>query len=86
MFLVYVNDLPNVFRSLYPVMFANHTNLFLNHNKGIKHLFAVVNKVLVNIKNWVNANKKSLIWKKKILILPISQVRNTISLLAYQNL
>ena len=40
-------------------MFADHTNLFFNH-KDIKHLFAVVNNELVNIKYWFTANKLSL--------------------------
>ena len=40
-------------------MFAVDTNLFFNH-KDIKHLFTVVNKELVNIKDWFAANKLSL--------------------------
>ena len=50
LFLVYVEDLPNGFRLLDPTMFADDTNLFFNH-KDIKHLFAVVNSELVNIKD-----------------------------------
>ena len=59
LFLVYVNDLPNASCLLDPIMFADHTNLFFNH-KDIKHLFAVVNNELVNIKYWFTANKLSL--------------------------
>ena len=59
LFLIYVNDLSNASRLLDPIMFANDTNLFFNH-KDIKHLFTVVNNELVNIKDWVNANKLSL--------------------------
>ena len=40
-------------------MFADDTNLFFNR-KDIKHLFTVVNKELVNIKDWFTANKLSL--------------------------
>ena len=43
----------------YPMMFADDTNLFFDH-KDIKHVFAVVNKELVNIKDWFTANKLSL--------------------------
>ena len=63
LFLVYVNDLPNGSRLLDPIMFADDTNLFFNY-KGIKHLFTVVNKKLVNIKDWFTANKLSLNMEK----------------------
>ena len=43
----------------YPMMFADDTNLFFNH-KDIKHVFAVANKELLNIKDWFTANKLSL--------------------------
>ena len=59
LFLVYVNDLPNASRLLDPIMFADDTNLFFNR-KDIKHLFTVVNKELVDIKDWFTANKLSL--------------------------
>ena len=49
LFLVYVNDLSNSSRSLDSIKLADDTNLFFNH-KDIKHLLAVVNKELVNIK------------------------------------
>ena len=37
-------------------MFPDDTNLFFNH-KNIKHLFAIVNNEIVNIKDWFTANK-----------------------------
>ena len=40
-------------------MFSDDTNLFFKYN-GIKHLFTVVNKELVNIKDWFTTNKLSL--------------------------
>ena len=40
-------------------MFVDDANRFFNH-KDIKHLFTVVNKKLVNIKDWFIANKLSL--------------------------
>ena len=67
LFLVYVNDLPYTSRLLDPIMFTDYTNLSLNH-KNIKHLFTVVNKELVNIKDWFPANEEC--GKSKILILP----------------
>ena len=40
-------------------MFADDTNLFINQ-KNIKHLFTVADNELLNIKDWVTANKLSL--------------------------
>ena len=41
------------------MMLADDTNLFFNH-KDIIHLFTVINNELVNIKDWLTANKLSL--------------------------
>ena len=41
LFLIYVNDLPNVSNMLDPIMFADDTNLFFS-NSNIKTLFARV--------------------------------------------
>ena len=85
LFLIYVNDLPNVSRLLDPIMFVDDTNLFFNH-KDIKHLFTVVNTKLVNIKVWFTANKLSLnMEKNKNTHSSISQVRKIKSLFTYQN-
>ena len=43
LFIVYVSDLLNAYRLLDPIMFADDTNIFFNH-EDIKHLFSVVNK------------------------------------------
>ena len=71
MVVAYINDLPNASRLLDPMKFTDDINLFFSH-KGIKHLFTVVNKVLVSIIDWFIANKLSLNVKKKnkIVILP----------------
>ena len=58
LFLAYVNNLPNASRSLDPIMFAIDINLFFKHH-DIKHHFTVVNNELVNIKDWLTANKLS---------------------------
>ena len=42
-----------------PVMFTDDTNLLFN-DKDMKHLFTVVKKELVNIKDWFTSNKLSL--------------------------
>ena len=59
LFLIYDNNLSNASHLLDPIMFADDTNLFFNH-KNIKHLFTVVNKELVNIKDWFTSSKLSL--------------------------
>ena len=48
LFLIYVNDLPNVSNMLDPIMFADDTNLFFS-NSNIKTLFATVNHKLERI-------------------------------------
>ena len=85
LFLVYVNDLPNVSRLLDLIIFTDYTNLFFNQ-KDIKHIFTVVNNELLNIKDWFTANKLSLNMEKQNTHSSISQVRKTISIFAYQNL
>ena len=45
LFLLYINDLPNLSNILDPIMFADDTNLFYSHH-NIKELFTVVNKEL----------------------------------------
>ena len=49
------------------MMFADDTNLFFNH-KDIIHLFTVINNELVNIKDWLTANKLSLDMEKKTIL------------------
>ena len=53
LFLIYVNYLPNAFKILKCIMFADYTNIFFSH-KDIKLLFGTV-----NIHEWFNANKLS---------------------------
>ena len=59
LFLLYVNDLPNYSNILVPIMFADDTNFFLEHN-NINTLFKTVNDELIKINKWFSANKLSL--------------------------
>ena len=69
LFLLYVNDLHNS-TALDPIMFADDTNLFYEHN-DLKTLFSLVNQELQKINEWFEANKLSLnVDKKKILSFP----------------
>ena len=56
-FVIFVNGLST--KLLYPIMFADDTNLF-NTNKNIKVLFGKVNKELNYVIEWFVANKLSL--------------------------
>ena len=55
LFLLYVNDLHNS-TALDPIMFADDTNLFYEHN-DLKTLFSLVNQELQKINEWFEANK-----------------------------
>ena len=59
LFLVYVNDLPSSSKILNRIMFADDTNHFHEYKNIIK-IFATVNEELMNINEWLMANKLSL--------------------------
>ena len=63
LFLLYINNLPNVSNILDPIMFADDTNLFYSHH-NIKELFTTVNKELQKLGDWFTSNKLSLNIKK----------------------
>ena len=58
-FLIYINDLAFVSSKLFAVLFADHSNFFCA-GKNIHDLINIVNNELVNIVDWLNANKMSL--------------------------
>ena len=59
LFLVYVNDLPSSSKILNRIMFADDTNHFHEYKNIIK-IFTTVNEELMNINEWLMANKLSL--------------------------
>ena len=59
LFLLYVNHLHYTSKLLNSIMFADDTNLFLSHS-DINILFEKMNKELMNVSNWFNANNLSL--------------------------
>ena len=67
LFLLYVNDLHQASKVLNPIMFADDTNLFFWHS-DINILFEKMNKELINVRNWFNANKLSLNVKKAFIV------------------
>ena len=70
LFLLYINDLPNVSNILDPIMFADDTNLFYSHH-NINELFTTVNKELQKLGDWFTSNKLSLKIKKLNILFPI---------------
>ena len=63
LFLLYVNDMVNVSSLLFPILFADDTNIFLN-SKNMSDLFHTMNTELKKIVEWLNVNKLSLNVKK----------------------
>ena len=60
LFLLYVNDLANVSKLLFPILFADDTSVFLS-DKNINTLISTVNQELEKIIDWLCINRLSLI-------------------------
>ena len=63
LFLLYINDLPNVSQLLLPLLFADDTNVFLS-GKDVKDLIDTMNDELDKVVIWLQVNKLSLNIKK----------------------
>ena len=59
LFILYVNDMPNVFDSVWPIIFADDTTLFVS-SKTIDDALQTFNDELSALVHWFNANKLSL--------------------------
>ena len=67
LFIIYINDLPNVSSVTQSLLFADDTSIFCSH-KDANHLFSIVNNELAKIIIWLKVNKLSLnLTKKQIL-------------------
>ena len=62
-FLVYINDLPLLSQKLFPPMFANDTNIFIQ-GKDISQIQNDMNEEMIKISAWLKINKLSLITGK----------------------
>ena len=58
LFLLYVNDLANVSKLLFPILFAGDTSVFLS-DKNINTLISTVNQELEKIIDWLCINRLS---------------------------
>ena len=63
LFLLYINDIVNVSNVLYPVLYADDTNIFISW-KNVDKLVSVMNEELKKIITWLNINKLKLNVKK----------------------
>ena len=52
LFLIYVNDLHHVSKTLDPIIFTDDTNLFYSH-QDVNTLFSMVNVEIEKIKQWI---------------------------------
>jgi len=59
LFLLYVNDLPNVSSATIPILFADDTNLFFK-GKSFTDIYELINSELSKIYEWILCNKLSL--------------------------
>jgi Reverse transcriptase (RNA-dependent DNA polymerase) len=59
LFLIYINDLPNVSSVLFFILFADDTNVFYSHG-SLQTLFEIVNAELSLAADWFCANKLTL--------------------------
>ena len=55
LFLLYINDLPNVCKSTNPVLYADDTNLFIN-GKNLIDLQTAINSELAETSTWLKIN------------------------------
>ena len=59
LFLLYINDLVNVSRHCFSILFADGTNMFIS-GKNLEVLCSQLNEDLREIQEWLNCNKLSL--------------------------
>ena len=67
LFLLYVNDLPNISDILFTIMFADDTSMFINGN-DLKAMETQLNSELKEVSIWLQVNKLSLNAEKSCFI------------------
>jgi hypothetical protein len=68
LFLIYINDLPNISSKMFSIFFADDSNLFLS-GKDHNELLSQMNMEITSVVEWLNVNKLSLNLKKTHFIL-----------------
>ena len=59
LFLIYINDLPNVSKKIYSIFFADDTSVFLEGN-NLNSLSTIINEELNKLSIWLASNKLTL--------------------------
>ena len=59
LFTLYINDIANVSDIIFPLIFADDTNVFVT-GKDLNHMVYIINKELNKLTEWMNVNKLSL--------------------------
>ena len=72
LFLLYINDMASVSDLLFPMLFADDTNVFLN-GRDVNELVTIMNGELLKIVDWLDCNRLSLNVSKTHFILFRSQ-------------
>ena len=75
LFLLYINDIINASHTLFPILYADDTNIFVN-GKSLDKLITSMNNELQKIVIWLDTNKLSLNLLKTHYMIFHSQARN----------
>ena len=75
LFLLYVNDICNISDILFPILFADDTNVFVS-GRDINHMMNTMNIELKKIWSWLNTNKLSLNINKTHYVIFKSKSKN----------
>ena len=80
LFVLYINDLPNISNSCKPVLFADDTNLIFS-NKSITEIKTNIQRNLNKLFDWLSINKLSLnVSKSSLLLFNIRNKNNNVKL------
>ena len=75
LFLLYINDLTNVTKKMFSLLFADDSNMFLS-GKNSDDLIKTMNDEMINVVDWLQLNKLSLNLKKKNTFHLLSKEKN----------
>ena len=82
LFLLYINDLPNISKKLKFFLFADDTNIFFESSK-LHEIEKTVNKELIKLNVWLNVNRLSLNISKTnfVIFAPVNKPMKCITIL-----
>jgi len=75
LFILYINDLPKVSEILFPILYADDSNIFIQ-GKKLSHMVSLLNSEMEKIADWVKANKLSLNLNKTFFMIFKTRKRN----------